>query len=103
MELCWHKLILLCPDCKQEPLITDLSASADGEVLVEMVCVKCGTALTMRTTGTRLATQALYSDIEEQLAKANPQQKLLSPSPPPKVNKKDDDDFLGSMGISGGE
>ena len=103
MEMKWHKVQLACPDCQQEPLITNISASSDGEVLVQMVCVKCGTALQMRTTGTRLATQALYQDIEEQLAAKNPQQKLLAPPPPPKVepNPKADDerDFFKQLGI----
>lgn len=94
----WHKIELLCPDCKQEPLITDISASADGAILVEMVCAKCQTSLAMHTTGTRLATQALYADLEERQTKKQP--KLLAPPPPPDTSAMDDK-WLGEMGIGG--
>lgn len=103
MEMKWHRVELRCPQCNEEPLITDISASSDGAILVEMACCKCGTALQMMTTGTRMATRALYQDIEEQLAAKNPQQRLLAPPPPPKVDKKSDDDWLHDLGISGGE
>lgn len=104
MEMKWHRLELRCSKCKQEPLITDISASADGELIFEMACCKCGTALIMRTTGIRMAAQALFKDIEEELAKKNPKQRLLKPPPPPKVepNPKANGDkkFLRSLGIN---
>ena len=100
MQMRWHKIQLACPSCKQEPTITDISVSADGEVLIEMVCSKCQAQLQMLTTGTRLAMQSLYYDIEACEEKKQPKQKLLAPPPPPDTSAADDK-WLGEMGIGG--
>ena len=101
MEMKWHRIELRCPECKQEPLITNISASADGEILIEMVCAKCQAQLQMKTTGTRLSIQSLYYDMEAHEGKKQPKQ--IAPPPPPKVDPQADDDWLHDLGISGGE
>ena len=98
MQMKWHKLELLCPTCNTEPLIVDVSASADGEILFEMACAGCDTALVMKTTGTKMAARALYQDIEERLSSEVPK-----PQPEEKSNDQSDDDWLHDLGIGGVE
>ena len=100
MLMRWHKIQLNCPECKQKVLITDISASADGEILIEMICERCQAQLQMKTTGTRLSIQSLYYDMEAHEGK-QPKPRQIAPPPPPKVNPKADDDFLHNFGIGG--
>lgn len=92
----WHKLVLRCPECQEEPLVTDISSSADGEILVEMYCAKCQSPLLMKTSGQRLATQALYADIEERV-QVQPKQ-IEAPK-----EEFNDNDWLHDLGIGGDE
>lgn len=64
MDMRWHKVVLECPKCHVEPLIQSLSFSADGEVLVEMLCPKCQALLAWTSSLPKLVAKALYADIE---------------------------------------
>lgn len=79
-----------------------IHCSADGEILVEMICVFCSSPLQWLTTGARLIHRAFLNDLEEAQAKNDPRPlkpplKLL---PPPDV-KLGDDNFLRDCGVEG--
>jgi protein-arginine kinase activator protein McsA len=100
MQTRWHSIELLCPTCQNKPAIIDISASADGEILIEMVCAGCEAQLVMKTTGAHMAQKALYQDIEERMSGEVPQPQ----TPEEEVSESDtqsDDDWLHDLGIGG--
>jgi hypothetical protein len=103
MDIRWHKVGLNCKHCENELTITEMSSSADGEIRLDLVCVKCAKSMYWVTNTARLITMALYSDIEECMAKKSPQNRPNMPVRPPlaEPKPKDDNDFLHDLGIGG--
>ena len=93
----WHKVVLGCPKCKAEPTLLELLASGDGEVMLQMCCVQCGISLQWISNSAKLVAGAIYSDIEEAMAKKEPQQRVpIQPPlalPAPTLTKQDERDL----------
>jgi hypothetical protein len=90
----WHALYLCCPRCSNKATILDVSSSADGAILIEMICIYCGIFLNYNTTGAKLVARATTADIEEEQAKNKPIK-------PPVLSTVGDKKWLKEMGIGG--
>jgi hypothetical protein len=66
MEMKWHRVALSCPtpNCGREPTILAFSCAADGSVMLEMICVKCGIKLAWKSDVVKLITIAFNSDLQ---------------------------------------
>jgi hypothetical protein len=101
----WHKINLACKQCDKELVILHVSTSADGEILIDLVCSKCGTMLQWVSTFTRLQANSIYTDIEESLASKEPKTMAVVPLKPPIADPKVvelDNKWLHDMGIGDG-
>lgn len=65
----WHKVVICCPQCRKEATLVNLSASADGEILIGLVCIFCAKELNFKTNIANLVRNATISDIEDQKPK----------------------------------
>ena len=95
----WHKLTLECPQCKNEPTLLHFSVAADGEVLLEMICVKCATRLAWKSDIVNLVRGAIVQDIQE----SNIRHKPIRPPMADPCEKMADNSFLHSLGIDPNE
>lgn len=95
MNVKWHKLNLMCATCNEEPSITEVLTSADGEIGFNMYCPKCQKECYYLTTGAKLIHKSLILDIMEV--------RQIKPVKPPLKKKEDhraeDHDFLKGLGI----
>ena len=67
----WHKLAFNCNHCDKQITILRISACANGEILIEGICVQCGINLGFKTDIQKILTTCVQADIlcpiEEQL------------------------------------
>jgi hypothetical protein len=98
MDMKWHRIVLSCPSCSQEPTILAFSTAADGSVLLEMICVRCGIKLAWKSDVVKLITNAFNSDLQENTIKHIP----LRPPMNDPCEKIADNKWLRNLGISGG-
>ena len=68
----WHKISPPCPQCETEPVILSVSIAADGEILVQMVCAKCGVRLGWKSNIVNLIRGAIVADIQEDAIQHKP-------------------------------
>jgi hypothetical protein len=83
MDMLWHKVSITCSKCGDEPTITCLSASGDGEIMLDLICVKCGIQLRWVSNVTKMMANAIYADLAEHMAKTNPKICPRRPVTPP--------------------
>lgn len=99
LNMRWHKVSLLCPQCNVEPLIQAFSVSADGEAMLEMTCVKCGAKLVWTSSLNKLIAKALYADIETALNPRPVPKPVKVPLMLPPGETPEDKQFLHDIGI----
>lgn len=96
MDTKWHKLVLMCAKCDNEPQIVEILTSADGEIGLNMFCPNCQIELYYLTTGQKLIHKALVKDLMEF-------KEVKRPVKPPLKKKEDhkseDHNFLKDLGI----
>ena len=98
----WHRLSLKCKKCNLEMAIQNIHSSADGEILIESCCVKCALQVKYVSSLTKMMADAIFSDIEESMAKKNPKEKADIPVRPPLASPTEkilDDKFFHDLGI----
>ena len=76
MEAKWHQIGLACPQCGREIRIICIRASADGMLLIEILCDSCDESFYWRDTFVSLAAMAHAADIQEseQVQPATPEE-----------------------------
>ena len=92
----WHKLLLVCEKCGKNLAITSIYTAADGELMVEVICVHCGTLLKWTTSGAKLILKSVMADLKEERMN-----KPIRPpiKPMPKLPVISDHDWLRQLGI----
>lgn len=96
----WHKIGLQCPKCKGTFTILTIGVAADGEILVEGLCVSCSIGLEWKFSMAKLICGAYASDLAETEQKKNPRKGFRPPLQitPPTITG-DDKKFLRALGI----
>lgn len=100
MNTKWHKATLTCDKCSRELTILSLCASADMEIMLELVCAPCGLALQWKTHIGKLMASALRADIEEAFIASKIKAKPAAIVPPQNGQEQaDDKKFLKDLHI----
>lgn len=73
-------------------------SSADGEVMIECLCIACVHSLQWITDIASFVRMAVVSDLEEEARKKQPPMKLLPPIKP--TPSKDEASWLHNMGLT---
>ena len=65
IKMRWHGMHFECPECKQEATINSVATAGDGQILFDLLCIKCGINLQAVTTIAKLVAKAVIADMEE--------------------------------------
>ena len=104
MDMKWHAVRLACQKCKGDVAIVEVSFAADGSILLDLICVKCGIELGWKSNFAECVRKAYQTDVDQYTIE-HPRPPLVPPLALPEAPIKEprwndyDKIFLESEGI----